>query len=253
MGRLFTPWQICDFNVIRLRRDKVQTIVTRKKSPFHDIFSVKWMSFRFCSRKTAALQLGYKFMFAITFNHDLGRFFWMREVGMISRQARHWVAPKPKVRSRFCCCCSIFFVFVLFSQMCRPVSFNSRRLSICCNSVRPMRYSPASIWNQPLPFALCSCLVTLPRWLSWFWRIFITAILRSKRKNKMTGEICSGHVEKMCLDCLHPLAEQVYRPDEINGMDSSVCRRRDSANEISRRVCRHQFSVIWIGRNSDRL
>lgn len=130
MGRLFTPWQICDFNVIRLRRDKVQTIVTRKKSPFHDIFSVKWMSFRFCSRKTAALQLGYKFMFAITFNHDLGRFFWMREVGMISRQARHWVAPKPKVRSRFCCCCSIFFVFVLFSQMCRPVSFNSRRLSI---------------------------------------------------------------------------------------------------------------------------
>lgn len=41
MGRFFTPSQICDFNVIRFRREKVQTIVTRKKSPFHDIFSVK--------------------------------------------------------------------------------------------------------------------------------------------------------------------------------------------------------------------
>lgn len=37
----FTDRQICNLNVLRFRRDKLQSLVIAKNSPFHDIFAVK--------------------------------------------------------------------------------------------------------------------------------------------------------------------------------------------------------------------
>lgn len=37
----FTPSQICDLNVLPFRREKLQALVIRRNSPFHDIFAIK--------------------------------------------------------------------------------------------------------------------------------------------------------------------------------------------------------------------
>lgn len=56
------------------------------------------------------------------------RFFWMREVGMISRQARHWVTPKPKVLYHaiyifFCVVCSCWFECVINTSCANHVFY----------------------------------------------------------------------------------------------------------------------------------
>lgn len=38
---MFTPHEICHLNVLPFRRDKMQALVIRKMSPFHDIFAIK--------------------------------------------------------------------------------------------------------------------------------------------------------------------------------------------------------------------
>lgn len=38
---LFTPRQLCDLNVLKFRRENIQSFVLRKNSPFHDAMAIK--------------------------------------------------------------------------------------------------------------------------------------------------------------------------------------------------------------------
>lgn len=103
------------------------------------------------------------------------------------------------------------------------------------HSVRPMCYSPALIWSQPLPFALYSCSATLLRWLSWLWRIFITATFRNRRRNKTwlgpshSAKMCRLRVLPKCkyglirvLATISPIkfSTRLSPPNSLDGMDS---------------------------------
>lgn len=48
IARTFSQTQICNLNVIRFRRERMQGFIIRKNSPFHDIFAVKYVKIIRC-------------------------------------------------------------------------------------------------------------------------------------------------------------------------------------------------------------
>lgn len=63
LAKLFLPEEICDVHVVPFRKNTIQGIILRKHSPFLKLIST--------------------------------RAYWMLETGVLSKQERHWVTPKP--------------------------------------------------------------------------------------------------------------------------------------------------------------
>lgn len=90
ISETFSQREICDLNIIQFRPTRMQGLLIKRNSSFHDIFAVKY------DTQTHTFYL-FNFVLLWKFDFFFRRFFWMRETGLLSKHIRHWVAQKPTV------------------------------------------------------------------------------------------------------------------------------------------------------------